>query len=748
MIFKNLLRRKGRSLLTILGVSIGVAAMIGLGALANGIEAGYTSMLEGSQADLVLGQPNTYDISMSAIDESVEQDLLALPEVDAVSGMLEGFLQTASNPYFFVFGYPEESFLLERFQILEGASFDSPEAHSARGKPLLLGKSAAEIMKKGQGDSLQVGDTLFRIIGVYETGDAFEDGGCVIRLKDAQILLGKTRQVSLFFIRLDDPGQRERFISRIERRFPDLSISTTAEYNDKQLMGDSLRGFVWAIAGLAILIGGIGMMNSQLMSVFERTQEIGVLRALGWSSRRVLFLILGESLLVTLLGGALGTGLGWLALKSISSSGGVFGVSSAAISSGLVIQGLSVSFLLGLVGGGYPAWRAAHLEPVEALRYEGGSLGKVHRLPVGGMALQSLYRRTARTLLTLSAIGVTVGAIMALEGMVRSMTDSLTGMAFGADAQIVLRQANISDTSMSAVDERVGDKIAALPEVDSISSLIFTALMLPDTGSFFILQGYHPREYAIQRIHVVEGKRITGNHQVMLGRTVAEAMQKQVGDTIELSNSRFKVVGIFESGNAWEALGGVVSLRDAQALAGRPRKVTMYGVRLVDPKMASQVAERINMEFPEVHAALAGEFVDQLPDMEVMDEMMGGISGMAIFVGGIGVMNAMLMAVLERTREIGVMRALGWRRRAMLGLILRESLLIGLLGGLVGILLAFTLAALMVRAPVFGEMLSVKWEWDIFARAITVALILGLLGGLYPAYRATRMQPVEALRYE
>jgi putative ABC transport system permease protein len=145
---------------------------------------------------------------------------------------------------------------------------------------------------------------------------------------------------------------------------------------------------------------------------------------------------------------------------------------------------------------------------------------------------------------------------------------------------------------------------------------------------------------------------------------------------------------------------------------------------------------------------LSGEFADQMPDFQSSDSMIGGISVMAILVGGVGVLNTMLMAVFERTREIGVLRSLGWGRSAILGMILRESLLLGLLGGLAGIGIAFGLIGLASKAPLVGDMFGANWSFDIFARAIGIALALGLLGGLYPAFRATRLEPVEALRYE
>ena len=749
MTLKNLLRRKIRTLLTVLGISIGVAAIVALSALAAGLETGYNAMLTGSKADLILSQPNTFDISYSSIDESVGAELLAAPEVAEVSGMIQGFTQAEGEPIFFVFGYPKDSFILGRFQIVDGVDLNSREAQKARPKPILLGSSAAEVLDKGIGDTLRITGSAFRIVGIYQTGDIFEDSGAILDLSEAQALVGKPRQVSLFYIRLKDTSLSQRFFKRVERLYPDLSLSGIQEFADQQSMSDMLRGYVWAIGGLAIVIGGVGMMNAQLMSVMERTREIGVFRAVGWSKMRVMWLILGESIAVSIIGGVIGVGLGWLLLYLLSGQTVLLGGGTSSINADLLIQAFSIVILLGLVGGLYPAWRASRMQPVEALQYEGGSSGsKVRRLPVGGMAAQSLVQRSARTFLTLGAIGLTVGSIIAIESVIRGVSEEFTYMFTGTNIEIMIRQADIADTGLSAVDERTGDKIAAMPEVKSASGMIFTAVMMPQAGGFFILQGYNPNEAAIQRFKIVEGNPLSGNHQIILGHTIADTLKLGVGDNLDLSSLRYKITGIFESGISWEELGGVISLRDAQSFAGRPRKSSMYAVKLNDPSQAEGVVTKINNQFPDVHAALAGDFVEQLPDMESSEAITNAISFLAILIGGVGVLNTMLMAVFERTREIGVLRALGWRRRAILSLILKEALLIGLLGGIAGIGTALLMIFLLQQVPMVGSYLTPIWEWDVFARAIFIALMLGLIGGLYPAYRATRLQPVEALRYE
>jgi putative ABC transport system permease protein len=309
MILKNLIRRKGRTMLAVLGIGIGVAAIIGLGALTDGLQAGYGAVLTGSQADLVLQDADALDLAVSSIDEEIGRKLLAMPGVSAVSGLIQGLVQAESSLYFFVFGYPKGSFALERFQIVEGVPLYSREADDMPGKPVLLGSAAAESYSAQVGGSLRVGQTAFRVVGIYETGEAFEDGGAVLRLADAQALLGMQHQVSAYYIQIKDPSGADRLKTRIERLYPELLISTAGDVTGQSDLVGILNVMVTVVSGLAILMGGVAMTNAQWMAVLERTREIGVLRALGWRTPRILLMILGESVLVGVLGGIVGAGL-------------------------------------------------------------------------------------------------------------------------------------------------------------------------------------------------------------------------------------------------------------------------------------------------------------------------------------------------------------------------------------------------------------------------------------------------------
>ena len=748
MISKNLFRRKGRTILTLLGISIGVAAIVALGAMAEGMRAGYTAVTEGSRADLVLSPKSAMDITLGGVEESVAEQVEAWPEVADVDGMLMGNVQSEGSPYFFIFGYDPAGFAIAHFRIVEGQGL--AEAHGVRGRPLILGQSAAQRMGKAVGDMFRITGGTFRIVGIYETGDAFEEGGAVISLRDAQDLLLQPHRASMFYIRLRDPSDEARLRMRVERRFPDLTLSTTSDFADRQMIIETMEGFAWGVAGLAIVIGGVIMTNTLWMSVFERTREIGLLRALGWRRGQVLRLILGESLVLSLLGGLVGIVLGVAGVYLARGAIPFFGMLGMQFSPQLFSRAIVTVLVLGVVGGAYPAWQASRLLPLEALHYEGGRDPHVPRL-LPGMTARNLWRRRTRTVLTLLGIGISIAAIVALGGIMGGMADLLTEMMTSGQTDLLAIEADVSDTSYSAIDQRVGARIAALPQVEAVSGVII-AVASSEENPLVIVFGYHPREFAIRHFHIVEGTPLTASRQAIVGRRMAEATGLEVGDTLRLAESSFRVVGIFETGVSFEDAGVVIGLRAAQALAGKPHQVTWYAIKLRSTETKLEEVERmrdyLNAHFPEIQVSVSSEFVEMMPDMKASNQMVGQVSFLAVFIGVVGMLNTMLMSVLERTREIGVLRALGWRRRQVLGMILQESLVLGLLGGASGILLGMGLTWGILQIPIIKGMMSVHYKPTLFAQAVGIALVAGALGGLYPAWRATRMRPVEALRYE
>ena len=220
------------------------------------------------------------------------------------------------------------------------------------------------------------------------------------------------------------------------------------------------------------------------------------------------------------------------------------------------------------------------------------------------------------------------------------------------------------------------------------------------------------------------------------------------GDTLTLYKNRYKVVGIFETGVGYEDGAGILALREAQRLLNRPRSASFIFVDVENPEDADAVVATIDRRFPDVRSSLSSEFAQNTDDMQNGEAMMDAIGFLALFVGGIVVANTMMMSIYERTREIGTLRALGWRKGRILGQIVEESLLLCLLSAIIGSFIGILLMQLLAAAPGFGSFLAADWSAGIFARAIVLTLVIGLIAGAYPAWRASRLQPVEALRYE
>jgi ABC-type lipoprotein release transport system permease subunit len=293
----------------------------------------------------------------------------------------------------------------------------------------------------------------------------------------------------------------------------------------------------------------------------------------------------------------------------------------------------------------------------------------------------------------------------------------------------------------------VGRELAAMPEVEHISGGIVWAARIEEFP-LFIIFAYDPREYAIQQFHLVEGRSLEREREVLLGKGAAERLNKRIGDEIEIMDTSFRVVGIYGTGVALEDSAAVISLDEAQHLFGKPDQVMFYTIKLKRPWEADRVLREIEERIPEIAVFKSAEFAEKLPDMQTTRAMVAAISFLVVLVGGVGMTNTMVMSVFERKREIGVLRALGWRRRRILEMILREALLLSFLAGIAGIAMGVGLGRGLALIPVVSGWLQPDFNLSAFLQAMVIALALGSLGGLYPAWRASGTDPVEALRYE
>ncbi|HRE28504.1 MAG TPA: ABC transporter permease, partial [Anaerolineales bacterium] len=279
MLIKNLWRRRTRTLLTALGVAIGVAAVITLSAFGVGLADGFQSVMSSAEADLTVGQKDAMMLLFSSVDAEVGDELKEIRGVRAVAGTVVGFVQLVDSPYFVVMGEDPRGFAMTRYRLTAGGPITGRYQ-------MLLGHIAARNFGKTVGDTFHLSGSRYRIVGIYETGVNLEDGGGVIGLRDAQSAFDKRDKVTYFALQVESPAQAETVRAEIEERWQDLTVVRTGEATRSDQFLDMYRSMGLYIGLFAALVGGLGMMNTTLMSVLERTREIGVLRALGWSRWR------------------------------------------------------------------------------------------------------------------------------------------------------------------------------------------------------------------------------------------------------------------------------------------------------------------------------------------------------------------------------------------------------------------------------------------------------------------------------
>ncbi|MFN8488562.1 MAG: FtsX-like permease family protein [Caldilineaceae bacterium] len=742
MIFQNLWRRATRSLLTLLGIAVGVAAVVALGAMAQGIAQNYGHAV-GLSNDLVVTQANAYDVVFSSLDQTLGDRIQAIPDVKNVEPGVFGWINVDKSPYFLIFGYASDSVAIQHYRVVDGKPITGP-------KQIIIGRRGAEALSKKVDDTLRIYGVPYRIVGIYETGQGMEESGGVVTLEDAQTITQKQRQVSLFQVGLRPNSDINQVMQRIQGLGKELTVSKSSEYEGGQQWLAYLKGFAWSIAAIAILIGGLGMMSAMVMSVLERTREIGTLRALGWSRWMVMQMILAEALGLSLFGGLLGCLIGALLAWLAGQIPGVGAFLAGAFTPSIFAEGLATALGLGVVGGAYPAWSAANLQPVEALRYEGGAAGAAAGwlTRVGDQSFRNLWRRRTRTLISASGIGVGVAALVMLGGLVQGLIGELNGLTgSGGAGNITVMQRDVADMSLSSLDERVVNQIRAMPQVKSVSPFILGVISNAELP-MFIIGGLDPNDPAMAHYKLVTGRYVQRPNEILLGKVAADTYKLHVGSTMTLFNNRYRVAGICETGVPYEDGGGMLALREAQRLLGRGRTVTFIFVDVRDPAEAKAVAAAIDHRFPEARSSLSSEFAQNTHDLANTMAMMNAIRLLAMLVGGIVVANTMIMSIYERTREIGTLRALGWSARRILSQILQESLYLCLVAAVFGAVLGVLLLTFLAQLPYASQFIAPAWNVQTFILAFGVAILLGLLGGLYPAWRASRLQPVEALRYE
>ncbi len=364
---RNLRRRKGRTSLAIMGIAVGVMLITSLLLIMDGLESSISQSVDVLSGNLIVQKEGSVDLTASIVNVSLVETLRNNPDIQSVSPEIHVAKRLDGGAMgFVVLIGTTESYgeVVSPSYIKFGTAFNENETGKA-----IIGIKLAEQLDIDLGDILSIESIELEITGNFET-NAFIDGTTLlVAMSDARTLSGLPKDVvSIIEIRATSPDRASSIKEYVESNFVGYEVIFPQELLDEgeEIMA-TIRGVILIISSIAIIIGGIGIANTMLMSVLERTPEIGVLKATGWSNSNVGYSIVLEAIGIGIVGGLIGT---------------ILGISASLVAEDLIpnlpvevtilplLQSFFLAIGLSILSGIYPAIRAARIPPIAAIKGE------------------------------------------------------------------------------------------------------------------------------------------------------------------------------------------------------------------------------------------------------------------------------------------------------------------------------------------------------------------------------------------
>lgn len=398
LVITNLAHRKLRSMLTVIGIFIGIAAVVSLISLAQGMNIAIQEQFEKIGADKIIVLPESgsetgfFSAGFAAkpITEDEVEKIKKIRDVDVAVGILFKSARVTFNgetKYAFVMGIPIDETkeiveTMQQFEIAKGRDLSS----ETKSEVVVGYDLAYEFFDKDikPGDELEIEGKKFKVVGILEKiGSKMDDTAAVISIKLAKELFDVDNEVSIILVKVKKGTDVDKIAEEIKEKLRKLRgekkgeesfrVETSRQLLERiQTVLGMFQIMLVGIAAISLLVGGVGIMNTQYTAVLERTREIGIMKAIGASNRDVMLIFLIEAGIIGLIGGIVGCVLGIGMAKIVEIYAARVGLSMlrAYVSPLLISGALAFSFFIGTLSGFAPARRAAKLQPAEALRYE------------------------------------------------------------------------------------------------------------------------------------------------------------------------------------------------------------------------------------------------------------------------------------------------------------------------------------------------------------------------------------------
>ena len=365
LIATNLSRHRVRSLISVAGIAFSVAAMLTVVSILEGAIGMFSGILS-SDSEIVVFERNVSDLFFSNVPAAAAEEMARWPMVAHADPVLFGIVSSAGQPIVTCFGVTAADARIVKATWIAGRRSD----FGAHADDVVLGERAAEFLSAKVGDHVPIGHAAFHVIGILRTSNGFEDGGVFMPLEAAQSFFHKQGASSVVTVKLRSRDEAGAFKKMVKAQYPNLIGLEDREFNHSYSQFRILKATAWAVGGCGLLLGGLGVANTMIMSVFTRIREIAILRVNGFSKIQVGGIIFGESALVSLMGAVAGLAMGTCALFALKLVPAMHGYIDTSARPVVMLVVILLALTTGIAGALYPAFYAMRIRAVEALRFE------------------------------------------------------------------------------------------------------------------------------------------------------------------------------------------------------------------------------------------------------------------------------------------------------------------------------------------------------------------------------------------